>query len=124
MLMYSMDDNADQWDSSGDAKNGAHGVSLFDATNQYFLENINEHNVGTTNTASFIDDQVVKGHDHQQSATFTGTFTSFDTNGWTWNFSAANGTSRKWPYFAIEEVTAPTPTGYAPFFIFHERMSR
>ena len=78
-------------------------VFAIDSDAQFASSVSSEHSVGTSNVQSLSDNVAVELPEDDGSAKFTGSFTSFDTSGWTWNFSATDtGTARKWFALAIE----------------------
>ena len=87
-----------------DGKAGAVGIGVFDATAAYTQATAIEDASATTDTESVSDDQPVSLNDHAGADAFDASFTSFDATGWTLNFSAADGTVRKWVGLAIGEA--------------------
>ncbi len=74
------------------------------ADNSYYIQGlITEDGPTTTNQASLVDSQICRLVDHQQNAVTTGTFVSFDSSGWTVNYSANGGVADQGWYLAIEE---------------------
>ena len=98
-----------------DADAGVWGVSMFDDTRSYCGSTAIEDAAATTNTASEADDQAIRLMDHAQNDDWVGTFSSFNADGWTLNFSVADGTARKWIGFAIEEAVGAAAFAKLPF---------
>jgi len=82
------------------------GISVADATAQYSNQIASEDAVGTTNTESQSDDQMVVLHDDDGAALFATSFVSFDADGFTQNFTATGGTAAYWWFWAVEEEEA------------------
>lgn len=80
---------------NGDASGWAY--SAITAAAQYCNAFADQDAVGTSNTQSISDDVAVNLDTHAQAAAFDATFDSFLSNGVRLNFTAANGTVRKWP---------------------------
>ena len=86
---------------------GSRGIHAIDASNQYSNSFSAEDAQGTTDTQSLSDDVAINQPDHGGGTLFTASFTSFDTNGWTLNFSNTDtGSARLFFALAIEEVSA------------------
>lgn len=111
----------------GSDLSGTFGLSVIDADNAYSNAVQDDDGNVTSDTSSLSDDQAVNFPDDIATASITGTFVSFDANGWTLNFSAVEGNAKKWWAFAVEEeaeeedgvsITVPAAaleiTGYAP----------
>ena len=92
--------------TESDADGGVMGVSAFDDTRAYCNAMATEDAAATTNTASQSDDKAINLMDHTQNEDWLGTFSSFNADGWTINFSVTDGTARKWIGFAVEEASA------------------
>jgi len=83
------------------------GVSVFDSTNEYCLAYSSEHNVGTSNAASQWHSNAVDDLTGGTTSLNIGTFSSFDTNGFSLSFpSTVAGTARKWAALTIGPATA------------------
>jgi hypothetical protein len=95
-------DTLDTVQYDGDA--GAWGVSIMDATDQYSLMIGEEDAADTTNTQSLMDDVAVNFPLDDGTGGHAATLTNFNSTGWTWNYSAADGTAKYWWYLAIERV--------------------
>ncbi len=54
------------------------------------------------NTATVLEDRLIYLADTQGGDLFVGSFVSFDSTGWTWNYTTAQGTQRKWLGWAME----------------------
>lgn len=105
--------------TSGDDTNAESFIILpFDSTTQWSLGHCSADNVSTVTTSTYsltgwrmVEDNGVPG----TNDTFQATFTSFDANGFTWNFSAVPGSSDLWPILtigpAINPVTIEVPLG-------------
>jgi len=91
--------------NSGDAS-GTWGVSAMDADDEFAASNSDEDAVTTSNTQSLSDNVAIELPDDDGTAGLTATFVSFDTDGWTDNYSAIKGTGGLMPALAIEEFTA------------------
>jgi hypothetical protein len=89
---------------------GAFGISAFTADDEYSIATADEDAAATMNTQSVADDQAVNLDEEDGTAAFDATFVSMDANGWTTNFSAVNGTTRKWLALAVEEFTTAGTT--------------
>jgi hypothetical protein len=86
---------------------GVHGLAIWDADEQYCVSVASEDNVGTTNTQCLSNDQAIDLPIDDGTQTWVATLSSFDANGWTANFSATDGTARKWVFVSFgEETTA------------------
>ncbi|MFQ5774185.1 MAG: hypothetical protein ACE5GS_06695 [Kiloniellaceae bacterium] len=85
---------------TGDA--GAFALSLFTDAAEFCNAAAEEDAAATTNNQALSDDQAINLDDHTGATAFDATFVSFDANGWTLNFSAADATLRKWFAFAVE----------------------
>ena len=90
---------------------GTFGVSVIDDTNQFSNMIADEDGAATTDTESQADDQAVVLHDDDGTGLFATAFVSFDTNGFTQNFTATNtGNATYWPIWAVEETAAAGDT--------------
>lgn len=116
MLVESMCQAEDAIETDGDG--GVFGISVFDGTSEYCHAIASEDGQGTTDTESGHDDIAVYLNKHDGTAGFDATYVSMDSDGWTLNFSAADGTARKWIGVAIGVTAgggnAPTGTIYGP----------
>lgn len=77
------------------------GVYAFDATNDYSNSISSQDGQSTTNTGSITSSGKIKDLNSGTTILHEGTFTSFDATGWTFNFTTAPGTARKWIGLAI-----------------------
>lgn len=77
------------------------GFSAFDATASTAFGWAIQDNVTPVNSASVSAAAAVDFPQHDQSTAYTGSFVGFISGGVTINFSAANGTARKWPALFI-----------------------
>jgi len=102
MLAMSMHTAIDTHETDG--KPGAFGISTFTSSNQYCQTLSIEDNQSTTNTQRVSDDQAINLDDHAGVAAFDATYVSMDADGWTLNYTVADGTTRKWVGFAIGEA--------------------
>lgn len=83
---------------------GSDGLSIatFDADNQFCSSISSEDGVSTSNAMTLSDNKVIHDLDAGSTDLTVGTFTPpFDPNGWTFNFTTAPVTARKWVGFAI-----------------------
>ena len=109
--------------NEGDAS-GTYGFSAMDGDEAYSASVQNEDGSGTSDTQSISDDVAIELPDDDGTVGLTATFVSFDTSGWTDNYTAVKGTGGLMPALAIEEETAPIVvnvpsaslilTGFAP----------
>lgn len=90
----------------GDNRAGTFGISVADATSQYSNTITSEDGVTTTNAESLSDDQMVNLKDDDGTTRWTTSFVSFDTTGFTQNFTATHSTGAVWLYWAVEEETS------------------
>lgn len=93
------------------AEAGSFGFSAFTQTQEACGAVAGEDAVTTSNTESVFDDDAVDLNDEAGAAAFDATFVSMDANGWTLNFSAVDGATRKWPAFAIAAASGGYPAG-------------
>ena len=97
-----------------DSQAGGVGIGVSTASAS-FSHSINiEDAAATTNTQSWIETDSVAIEDDDGTALLQASFTSFDSAGWTQNYSAADGTARKFPSLIIQEepaVGGATPKG-------------
>ena len=100
--------------SSGDASNAeSFSVMPFDGTSMYSFGYNSWDNAATVTTSAYsltgwrqVENAGVPGTDD----TFVGTFKSFDTEGYTMNFSAVSGTRDKWPVFLLGQPSSVVVT--------------
>lgn len=85
-----------------DAEAGAIGFSAFDPSGEYCTAWADEDAADPTNNQSLSDDQAINLDGDDGSAAFDATLSSFDADGLTLNFSAADGTARKWPVLFLK----------------------
>lgn len=95
--------------TTGDA--GSIGVSVFDEDDAFCNSIQDEDGQGTSDNQSLSDDQVINFPADDGGVAFVATFTSFDANGWTWNFTQTLGAIRRWWALAIETsvLVGPAP---------------
>lgn len=85
-------------DTSGPA---SVGFLAFDATTQHTIGHHDRDNVTTTELANWSESGL-QTYELGVTSKFTASFTSFDANGWTWNFSDADATDAdNWIALAI-----------------------
>lgn len=109
MQILSMATAIDTHDVTG--KHGAFGVSVIDSAGAESYEGVAmEDGAGTSNTARISDADAINLDDDDGTDAFDATYVSMDANGWTLNFSAADGTTRKWIGFAISAAAGTTVT--------------
>lgn len=92
-----------------DANAGSLGLNCFDSDDEYCNSFQDEDAANPSNTQSLSTAAAVDFPDDDGTAAHAATFVSFDALGWTWNFSATEGTAVKWWALAIEEFIAPPP---------------
>ncbi len=91
------------------------GFFFADASNQYSVFIADESDADPTNTESQVDDQLAILHADNGTALFAATLTSFDTNGWTPNYSAVNETNAtQWLCWSVEEESSSSPQTVTP----------
>ena len=87
-------------------KGGSFGVSIGDGTAQFTHSVASEDGISSgSNTESTADDVLAILHDDDGTARFASTLTSFDTNGFTQNFSATVS-GALWPYWVVQSEEA------------------
>ncbi len=86
-------------------ENGSLGISVFDANSEFSTNTASQDNQPTSNTQSLVDNTAVRVTFSGGGAALTAAFVSFDTLGWTYNFSDTTGGVRKFWALAIEEVS-------------------
>ena len=84
-------------------------VGMADGTEEHCIGINVEDDEATTDTGSMADDSMVSTNDEGGAAEHTGTLTSFDSDGWTVNYSAAPVAYVGW-WLAIEDPDAGAPT--------------
>lgn len=94
--------------TTASAEAGAFGITAIVSGTQVSNAVAIEDGAATTDTQSLSDDQAVNLPQDDGSTGHTATFTSFDANGWTWNFSNTLGSARKWIMLALEQDVAVT----------------
>ena len=82
---------------------GSRGFSAMDATRQFSNSFNAEDEATTSNTQSLSDNVAVELPDDDGAAGLTATLTTFDTNGFTLNFSAVEGAAKLFFALAIEQ---------------------
>jgi len=80
------------------------GLYAFDANYEFSNSIQDEDGEGTSDTQSISDNQLTFPQD-DGSAGHVATFVSFDTLGWTWNFTTTQGAAVQWWYLAIGRET-------------------
>lgn len=102
MMALSMLDteDADEVDDTA----GAFGIAAFTASESFCNALAIEDASATTDTQSLSDDQAINLDAHDGTAAYDATLVSMDANGFTLNYSAADGTTRKWFGLAVEEA--------------------
>jgi hypothetical protein len=108
----------------GVQQRGTFGISVFDDTNEYCYAIADEDGEATSDTETGHDDIAVYLNLEDGSAAHDATYSSMDANGWTLNYSQADGTTRKWVALALGNgatttaapttTEAPTTTTVAP----------
>jgi hypothetical protein len=85
-----------------DGESGAIGLGFFN-TNEAFSNAIADEDAvaSTSDTQSVSDNAAVYFDQHDGTSAFRASLTSLDDTGWTLNYSAVNGTTRKWLALAI-----------------------
>ena len=78
------------------------GFGAFTPDDEFVNSWASEDNVGTSNSQSLSEDVSVNLFDGPGNNLHKATFVEMLSTGWKWNFSAADGTARKWYYVAIE----------------------
>jgi hypothetical protein len=92
----------DTAEQDGDA--GPYGVSVMTPTAQYCNAIAIEDASATTDTQSMSDDQAIKFPAHDGASDLhAATLVSMNGSGVNLSYSAANATSRKWIYLAVEQ---------------------
>lgn len=86
-----------------DNDSAQHGWSVNTASAQYSVCTTSEDNAGTSVEKSIVDSEAINAPSFDGTSEYLGTLSSFDTNGWTFNFSAVRGSASKWWAFAVEE---------------------
>jgi len=91
---------------------GGVGIGAFDENDEYTNLIYNEDGLATTNTGNVSDDKALIILDETGAVDVVAAFTSFDANGWTWNYSAVNLTAQKVLCLAIEETDGSGAASY------------
>jgi len=108
LALGTMMESFDSFDAT--ALSGARMVAAWDANDQYAVSANCEDNVATSNTQSLSDDVAIELPDDDGAAGLTASFTSFDANGWTLNYSAVEATAKLFLALAIgAEAAAGNP---------------
>lgn len=84
---------------------GAFHFSAFDLSNSSSFSYSDDDGVTTTDTSILQNNKAIDWKADNGSAMHTGTLSLIEANGWTINFTAANGTTRKWVSLVIGGVT-------------------
>lgn len=99
--------------TTGDS--GSFGFSTMTTDDQISNAWACEDGASTENAQSLSDNQAVRFTDDAGTETFAATLTSFDSDGWTQNYSAADSTQRLWWGLAIgtatTAITLPADSG-------------
>lgn len=96
--------------SVSDDRANTYALASFTSTSAQSLGAVADDGASGSDSASTIKAAAIYMADiYNASATFDGTFTSFDSTGWTWNYSATAG-ARIWWGLAIEGYTAAAGT--------------
>jgi hypothetical protein len=90
-----------------DANAGSVGLGVFDANNEYSTTAQDEDNQGTSDTQSIADSKAVNSPNDSGAAGHVATFVSFDSEGWTWNFTTTEGAAVYYWALAIEKARVP-----------------
>ena len=87
-------------------------MTAFDASTQATIGYLDQDAVSTTWCSTYLDTGGIQVYEDQNTSVYDASFTSFDANGWTWNFSTATDTTNAdpWPALAIGAADAGTPT--------------
>lgn len=89
-----------------DSDAGPFGISVIDASAQYSTSIAIEDAAATMNTESLADNTAVRLQTHTGGAFYEAALSSFSSGGVNLSYSAADGTTRKWIYLAIETDVA------------------
>ena len=77
------------------------GILAFDSTTQHTIGHIDRDNVTTTELTNWSESGL-QMYEKAGNSKFTASFTSFDANGWTWNFTDSDpSTADNWVALAI-----------------------
>lgn len=82
------------------------GLSALDADEQYATSISSEDAAADGNTQSLSDNVAVSLPNHAGALDIEATLVSFDTTGWTLNYSNITATAKLWPALAIQEFVA------------------
>lgn len=100
-MMVMPDHTATGINNSDSAANGSVGFLAFDATTQHTIGHHDRDGVATTELANWSESGL-QTYELATASKFAASFTSFDANGWTWNFSAADASDAdNWIALAI-----------------------
>jgi hypothetical protein len=89
------------------ANAGAFGVSVVNERSERSLCIADEFGADPTNTQDFTSESSIILYGDDGTLEFDATFVSFNINGWTLNYTTADGTVRKWLALAIGEGVSP-----------------
>lgn len=108
LLGMNMCNTDDTIETDNDA--GVFALGVATADDEYVAGYYSEDAVATSDCDSLADDQIVNVMSPGTDTTtiFAATWTSFDANGWTVNFTTVNGTTREWFALAVETDAAVT----------------
>lgn len=111
-----------------DAKAGSFGFSVIDALNQYSNSYTFQDATSPSNTSSLANNKAVHIlSDNQTTSSIQGDFVSFDTAaGWTTNYTAVTGNSKRWPAASVQSITYLTRTieTVSPYVKFGSRAAK
>lgn len=88
---------------------GSIGMSWIAETEEACAEATFEDAVSPTNAGSYVNTVAVDMLDHDGTAGFVGTLTSFDADGHTVNYTTVDGSARLWPRFAVGPTGSVVP---------------
>lgn len=99
-------------DLTSSANCGQMSIGFFDGTQEHCFHMKTKDNTGTSVKDMRWNSQVVflRNNQGQGQTLYDGSFTSFDTDGFTLDMNVANGTTHHWTVFAIEENAAAPST--------------
>lgn len=89
-------------ETSGDSV----GILAFDSTTQSTIGHLDRDNVTTTEISSWSESGL-QTYEESTTSKYTASFTSFDANGWTWNFSDSDAGDDNWIALAIGPAVDP-----------------
>lgn len=89
---------------ASDAKAGSYGYSVITTNNQYSTTISDQDGANITNTQSLSDDKAVNIPLHDGNVGVQGSFSSFDSDGWTTNYTDVTATGKKFISVAIPSM--------------------